>query len=298
MPVTEKKGLNFYYLSLLIVCTCFIGRAEAQKTFPEEEVLRKQFTDRKKSKVLILGTFHFKDAGRDSYKPKFSVDIQSPERQKEVKELVDILARFNPTKVTIENMQEYQPFHDSLYGEYLRGQYKLGDNEIFQVCYRLAALMKHQKVYTIDAPSRRFEPPVKLDSFTIAHRQEHFRDTVYSSLYNSLYAMDDSIKSVLPLKASLTRVNEPDRLLLGLGHYLIGDFKVAADGHYAGADAAIYWWSRNLRIFSNILQLATQTSEERIFVMIGSGHLPILRFLAMSTPEIEFIDAYEYLKKN
>jgi hypothetical protein len=78
---------------------------------------------------------------------------------------------------------------------------------------------------------------------------------------------------------------------------LIGNIKVSADGYYPGADGATAWWNRNLRIFSNILQLASESDEERIFVMIGAGHLQILRFLALSCPEIEFVDAYDYLKK-
>ncbi|MBP8116068.1 MAG: hypothetical protein KAY50_11985, partial [Chitinophagaceae bacterium] len=85
---------------------------------------------------------------------------------------------------------------------------------------------------------------------------------------------------VLPLRTTLAYQNNPERLRLGLGHYLIADFKVGANGYFPGADGSTYWWNRNLRIFSNILRLAAQSKEERIFVMIGAGHLPILPFLA------------------
>ena len=36
--------------------------------------------DSPRAKLLLLGTFHFKDAGRDGYKSKFDVDILSAER--------------------------------------------------------------------------------------------------------------------------------------------------------------------------------------------------------------------------
>lgn len=254
------------------------------------------FKDQKKTKVMILGTFHFNDGGNDSYKPKFSVNIRSEKRQQEVKELLLILAKFKPTMVTIENKPERQKYHDSLYNEFLNKRYEPAANEIYQVCYRLAAMMGHKKLYTIDAPAREFENNINVDSFAVVHHQQQYADSLYSKMFFALYAKDDSMKSILPLRTSLAYENNPERLRLGLGHYLVGNFKVGADGYYPGADGATYWWNRNLRIFSNILRLAATSKEERIFVMIGAGHLQILRLLAMSCPEIEFIDAYDYLK--
>ncbi len=37
-----------------------------------------------RAQLLLLGTFHFKDAGLDGYKPKHDVDILSEEGQKQV----------------------------------------------------------------------------------------------------------------------------------------------------------------------------------------------------------------------
>ncbi|MEI9810654.1 MAG: DUF5694 domain-containing protein [Bacteroidota bacterium] len=287
----------------IIITLCFFlfltgsGQTSlAQQGAPDINTLSAPFKNQKKSKVMIVGTFHFNDGGHDAYKPKFSVNIKSARRQAEIKDLLQLFAKFKPTKVTIENMPRWQRFHDSLYTEFLNNRYEPGENEIYQVCYRMAAMMGHKKVYTIDAPAREFEDPLNIDSFAAVHHQQQYLDSTYLKLFFSLYAKDDSLKSVLPLRTTLAYENNPERLRLGLGHYLIGDFKVAADGLYPGADNSIYWWNRNLRIFSNILRLAAESKEERIFVMIGAGHLQILRFLAMACPEIEFVDAYDYLK--
>jgi hypothetical protein len=280
------------FFSMGLFQPCF-----AQQVMPDVNALAAPFKNQKKSKVMLLGTFHFNDGGNDAYKPIYSVNIKSPERQAEVKKLVELLAKFKPTKVTIENMPERQRFHDSLYTEFINSRYEPGSNEIYQVCYRLAALLGHKKLYTIDAPARGFENELNMDSFAIAHHQQLYADSFYLKMFFALYAKDDSLKSVLPLRTTLAYQNDPERLRLGLGHYLIGDLKVGADGYYPGADGATYWWNRNLRIFSNILRLATESKEERIFVMIGAGHLPILRFMAMACPEIEFVDAYDYLKQ-
>ncbi|MEP7322716.1 MAG: DUF5694 domain-containing protein [Saprospiraceae bacterium] len=288
----KRLSQTFLFLfSSVLLLTCL-----AQQLIPNIKAIEAPFKAIKKSQVMILGTFHFNDGGNDAYKPKFTVNIKSPKRQAEVKELVTLLSKFKPTKVTIENMSERQGFHDSLYTQFIQGKYEPGTNEIYQVCYRLAALMHHKKLYTIDAPSRSYESEMNIDSFAEVHHQKQFNDTMYSKMFFALYARDDSLKSVLPLKTFLAYHNNPERLKLGLGHYLIDDFKVAAEGQYPGADGATSWWNRNLRIFSNILRLAAESKEERVFVMIGAGHLQILRFLAMACPEIEFIDAYNYLK--
>ena len=52
--------------------------------------------------VVLLGTFHFRDAGLDDYKPQHVVDISSPERQKQVEEVVNRLASFAPNKIALE----------------------------------------------------------------------------------------------------------------------------------------------------------------------------------------------------
>lgn len=249
-----------------------------------------------KSKVMILGTFHFNDGGQDAYKPRFSVDIKSPRRQEEVQNLVQLLATFKPTKVAIESMASRQPFHDSLYTEFVNQRYQPGFNEVFQIAYRLAALMKHQKVFNIDVMGRRFDDYLNTDSFAIANKQAQYLDSFYSQQLFKLYATEDSLKSVWSLRKMLASHNNPERLRIGLGHYLTGDFEVAANGMYPGADQATSWWNRNLRIFANILQLATSSNEERVFVLIGAGHLQILRLLAIACPDIEFVDVYDLLK--
>jgi hypothetical protein len=260
------------------------------------EMMLKPFTEKKKSKLMILGTFHYRDGGRDAYKPKFPVTIKSEKRQAEVKELLDLLAKFKPTKIAIENMQQYQGFHDSLYSEFQAGRYLPGENEIYQVCYQLANKMGHKKVFTVDAPGRSYENLLNKDSFAVKYQQEIYFDKAYNSLYQSLYEKEDSLKNTISLKKYYQYLNDPRALNNAFGHYLIGSYKLAANGFYPGADAATAWVNRNLRIFANLMQLAASSNEERIFLVIGSGHLPILRFLAMSSPEIEFVDVRDYLK--
>lgn len=290
-----KKLENTHLIFFFLVLTQW---TYAQHVIPDLDKLAEPIKNQKKSKVMILGTFHFNDGGNDAYKPKFPTNIKTLKRQAEIKELLQILVNFKPTKVAVESMPDRQMFHDSLYSAFINNQYQPGENEIFQVCYRLAKMMYLPKVYAIDAPARAYEITIDEDSLVNANHQEKYADTIYNKLYFQLYEKEDSLKSVLPLKAMLAYMNAPKRLELGLGHYLIGNIKVGADGYYPGADGTTAWWNRNIRIFSNILKLASESKEERVFVMIGAGHLQILRYLAIACPEIEFVDVNDYLNEN
>ena len=69
------------------------------------------------------------------------------------------------------------------------------------------------------------------------------------------------------------------------GHYILND----NSKNYDSMDyLAIWWYSRNLRIFRNIQNVET-TSEDRILVLYGSGHIPNLRHLFESSPEYELV---------
>ncbi|MDZ4707282.1 MAG: DUF5694 domain-containing protein [Saprospiraceae bacterium] len=96
------------------------------------------------------------------------------------------------------------------------------------------------------------------------------------------------------LKRSLQRVNSDEADYLFHGHYLIGSYKYAAGDQYPGVDNLAGWYNRNLRILANVHQLA-EKPDDKIFLLIGPGHLPIRRQAARSTPEIKFTEVRPYL---
>lgn len=78
--------------------------------------------DRIRVPVLLLGTFHFKDAGLDDFKPQHEIDVKSPERQKEIEDLVNRLAEFKPTKIAVERTFEARDALQSRYDAYRAGE--------------------------------------------------------------------------------------------------------------------------------------------------------------------------------
>src|SRR5665647_2316095 len=55
-----------------------------------------------RAEVLILGTYHMANPGRDVFNMKAD-DVLSPKRQAEIGELLEVLKRFKPTKIAIES---------------------------------------------------------------------------------------------------------------------------------------------------------------------------------------------------
>lgn len=264
------------------------------------------FTELPKSDLLLLGTFHFKDAGLDGYKPKYDIDILSPKRQKEVLKVIAILKKFGPTKIAIEAPLGQQARVDSLYQAYLADEFDLKANEIYQIGFRLAKLLGHERVYAVDAKERQYyedwsavkeeynaqynaylelSPPQQLQRAEQADRQ-----------FTALYAAEDAAKINHSLLEVLLSMNEPDRISAGHGHYLTGNFKMGSGDDYFGPDNSIGWYSRNLRIFHNLTRLH-QPGDERVLLLIGAGHLPFIRFLAEASPDFELRELREFVKR-
>lgn len=256
-----------------------------------------------KASVLMLGVFHFSSPGLDGYKPEYHFDAMSPERQREIEDVVDRLARFQPTKIAVEFLPARQAKMDELYRQYVAGEHELGVNEVYQLGFRLAKKLGHPRVHLVDARARHYftaeeyeERQAKLEaggalSDTEDGWGEHFK---------RLYAHDDQLKTRHSLREHLLYMNSPDRIRQGHGHYVVGSFKAGNgfaeenDGYF-GPDSATGWYNRNLRTFRN-LQRLTESPDERILLIIGAGHLPILRFLADASPEYELVEPAKFLR--
>ena len=66
-------------------------------------------------------------------------------------------------------------------------------------------------------------------------------------------------------------------------------------GDWAGADLVSDWFRRNMRIFSNVVQL-TDSPNERVLVIFGAGHLGWLRHDFDSDPNLRLRKLAEFVK--
>jgi len=249
-----------------------------------------------RAKLLILGTFHFADAGLDDHVSAHRLDVLSPGKQREISDLVTGLATFRPTKVAVEWPKERGADADRAYAEFLRGERATEPNEVWQLGFRLAARMKHARVWPVDVRGRPYDPPIDRPAVARAWGEEAVLDSRWWPNYERLAAWSDELKTQIPLRDYLLLLNSETALRAVHGEYFVGGFQLVRGAEYPGPDHLAGWWyDRNLRIFANVQSLI-DTPEERIVLIIGQGHVPILRHAARASPEVELIEVREVLR--
>ena len=115
------------------------------------------FLGRPDARIMLLGMFHFQDRGLDWYKPQIDFDVFSEERQGEIADVVELLAAFQATKIAVERTQDQQHEIDLDYLEHLRGEYRLPADEVYQLGFRLAKRLGHDRVWCVNAWDRHYE---------------------------------------------------------------------------------------------------------------------------------------------
>lgn len=248
----------------------------------------------KMPEVLLVGSFHFAYYGADAHvtAEEDKVDILSPSVQKEVKDLVDYIARFKPTKIMVEGGRN-SGYIMSRYRNYKKDKSTLKANEIDQICFRLMDQFGIDTLYGTDANGLISDMYRHKDSAAFhpflneMYKDWDFRnDSEMDKRYEEWYDYDDQLSNQIPLLDYFKYMNSDESIKRMHGAYLIGDFKL---GEHRGADAlAIHWYARNLRIFRNIQNVET-SPDDRILVLYGAGHVSILKQLFESTPEYELI---------
>src|SRR5437879_13867259 len=86
----ERVSLMTVGLLFVLVAAASAQTKEAVRT-----------TSAKKARGLVLGVFHMANPGRDMFNLQVD-DVLAPRRQKELSDLAEMLKRFQPTKVPVE----------------------------------------------------------------------------------------------------------------------------------------------------------------------------------------------------
>lgn len=299
------KKLIYGIVILVLLTSC---KQQTEKIIKETEQTEKvnpiadpnQFNGKHKAKATVLGVFHFADAGLDTYKPKFPFNILEPKRQLELDVLLNKIAEYKPTKILVEgNRIKMDSVINIKYQEFLAGKTDLSSksNEIFQVGFKLAKKMGHDRIYCSDATAKWFGVDLDWDNYDdeayLKSKGQFEKSTRYD--FDSFYEINDSLKSTWSLTESLVRRNNPDNRLKGHQAYLTENILEGAGDNYLGADGVARWYRRNLRIFANAYDITDFNKEERILMIYGSGHVWQLRQFFTDSPDYDYVEVNDYL---
>ena len=219
-----------------------------------------------KPEILVLGTYHMANPGRDLYNMQAD-DVLSAKRQQELAQAIEVLKKFQPTKIAIEADVGSERVAKE-YSDYLAGKYELSRNEIDQIGYRLAKELGHKAVYPVDEEGD--FPWQRVVDYALATGRKDKLDAASASWGTSVKELDSYLRSHTVLE-TLEYVNSDALTSQGVATYF-AMVPYGEPGDYAGPDLLAAWYQRNIRIYHNIHGLIGSPSE-RILVIYGSGHL-------------------------
>lgn len=249
--------------------------------------------------VLLLGSYHMDRPGLDEVNVDAD-DVLSPARQAELRQLTDALERWAPDKVAVERPYDRREEVAELYEAYRTGEYRYDEpsqfsaphpkrddpesecrSEVVQIGFRLAERLSHDRVCPIDAPAMLenddihalddddFEPERKTE-VSVRDPEKHIE------------GVDDRLhESTIP--EFLAWKNTEQRL--GYNHRWMFDqlLRFGREGNLGGPDSLSTWYDRNIRM-CHYLWRALDTDDDRVLVVVGSGHVHILRHLLDESP--------------
>lgn len=245
--------------------------------------------------VLLVGTGHWGNPGLD-YKSVSFDDMLAPGRQREIAECLEHLARFAPTKVALEFMSDHEDEWNAEYQAFCRGNFMLTANERHQLGFRLAAMAGHERIYGIDWHD--LARPIGWER-AITFAQEHGQYQ-HIAFFNRMAQESEQDKAAEHERIRTESVREQ---LLGTNapgamadsHQVYMDLAQVGEGStYIGAEVVLRWYERNIMMFVNVSRLVTHP-EDRVLVVVGGGHLPLLRHFLTSSGRFQTDDIGTYL---
>jgi hypothetical protein len=235
--------------------------------------------------LLILGTFHMEGSDQDAVKAKPG-DMTTPRRQREIAELVDRLSAFRPTRVAVESSR-ISSYWNERYAKWRQERGALGENEIEQLGFRVADAAGLESLSPVDYP-------MWMDGTTAADRHDPRPQSASAPVappatsplladLEAQVAADLDLLSRSSVSEYLVYLNSPARAVKNQRWDVLSNLAPGAGtSMYETTDYATYWYKRNLRIYTNLVDIAGPS--ERILLIIGAGHKYLLDGLASDDP--------------
>ena len=306
MKISAKY--KFYLMTLLAAVLFTVGTTKSDDQTNQSTKDVPQIT--KKPTIMILGSSHLANPGMDGSNPKID-DVLAPKRQREIKQLVEQLKTFSPTKIALEVDFSRNAEINAEYQGYLKGTYQLTRGEGDQIGYRLAKQLGHSKVYCVDYFRNYSQEPggffpkdfdwnlVDPDKFAKAHNQEHLmgqppmaEGKVTQDADGTIWIEPEKYESITDM---YRRLNQPEGRRADHQEYL-RIARVGLGDQYPGANwVGHLWYTRNLKIFVNLTRI-TESNDDRILLIIGAGHTFLVQQFLEDSGDYIIESPLKYLK--
>lgn len=249
-----------------------------------------------KPALMILGSYHFANPGKDVVKSKVT-DVSTPERQRQIMEIIARLEKYRPTKIVIEcDIETSAPIQER-FAKYLAGSYQLSVNEREQLGFRLAKNLKDKKIYCVDTNTDSPGNPADYNYVEYAAKHPDL-DALLKSTWKEKQDENDSRQEQfinLPMIKQFLYLNDPVQIENDhAGYFYL--LRLGKDTEYIGANWLASWYNRNFKILANIIRII-DSPQDRVLAIYGAGHLKLLNQFAAESRYFKIENPSKYLKK-
>ncbi|BBM01619.1 DUF5694 domain-containing protein [Microbulbifer sp. GL-2] len=272
--------LHKLFGSIIVLASCSASWAVEKEVFTSPEVTPAQ--------VMLFGTFHFANPGRDSVKLNVT-NVLTPDNQAYLEQLTDKLASESPTHIMLECDPGIQDKIDRKFQSYLNGKHKLEVNESQQLGFRIAAKAKLNKVICIDEQQVHWNGSELMD-YMSSNTPE--RKKIFDAEVEGFGKLASKQHKMLPLRKLLQIDNSVERDKKNMNLYLMVNDIGSGEG-FSGADASVSWWHRNFRMYANIQTYAQPGTK--VIAIAGQGHTAVIKSFLATDLQREAWDVNDYL---
>jgi len=227
--------------------------------------------------------------GRDLANPEID-DVLSEPRQREMQEVVESLASFEPTVIAVEWPSDRQAALDRAFS--LSAERCLQDrSELVQLGFRLALRVGLEGLAAIDVIDEFWVPRIGELAASNAEAANHL--AALTTAVGRVTTETEAAFAQRSLGRLLRDENTTAARQAALQPYLVHLVPIADAGDYPGPEAVANWYRRNFKIAANLISAVGP--GDRVVVIYGSGHIPVLEHVLGANPGFLCVDPLRFL---
>ena len=241
------------------------------------------------AEVMVLGTFHFSETALES------------QNQESIHDLTTTLAKYNPSKIVLEwEPARLQKLNED-YQAFLKDSFDISQrpNEVFQLGFRLAKAVNHDSLYLFDDQTEFIGSleDFSFDAFSdYAEKNDEGFYNKHEGILTSNFNYNEELTKAYDFADHITLLNSPEAQRINAQRMHMYEVRVGIQENWIGPDWLGRWYRRNVRMMSNVLQMAEP--GDRILIIVGSNHKWTLDMLFESTPDFKLASSWDFLTKN
>ncbi len=246
--------------------------------------------------VMVLGSFHFDNPGRDIANVQAD-DVLQPSYQRELDAIAAAIASWRPTKVMVERVAPAPDLIDPKYPAFTPADLGKNRDERVQLGYRIAARLRMPTVYAIDEQGKEGGPDYFPFQPVMDYASTHGKAAFVAQLTDAAKAYTAQVGRVQREKgvAAALLLNNDQK---GFGGRIGDHYRLLAVGDsqaQPAADLNAMWYLRNAKIFGKLMSVAEP--GDRVLVVYGSGHGYWLRHFSAETPGYRNVEVAPFLAR-